>query len=104
MQLSKKVWHSPSIRTELARLATEAKVGSRVLLRSVKTRWNTVTEVLERALEMREVLGHLCDSIQFNKPKGVRLRRFALTDRDWELVSQLHQLLHVRISIRRLCT
>lgn len=58
MQLSKKVWHSPSIRAELARLKTEAEVGSHVLC-SVKMRWNTITEVLERTLEMRNVLGHL---------------------------------------------
>lgn len=95
MQLSKKVWHSPSICSELGRLATEVKIPSKVLLRSVKTRWNTVTKVIGRALEMCHVLGHLCDSLQFNKPQGVRLRRFALTDEEWTLLFQLHQLLHV---------
>lgn len=96
-QLSKKIWHSPPIRAELSKLAHEAKLNSEVLLRSVATRWNTVTEVLERALGMRDVLGDLCDKYQFNKPQGVRLRRFALTDKDWELISQLYQLLHVRL-------
>lgn len=54
-----------------------------------------MTEVLKRALDMREVLGHLCDLMAFNKPQGVRLRRFALTDEEWEIVKQLYDLLEV---------
>ncbi|KAL1940908.1 hypothetical protein VTO73DRAFT_7544 [Trametes versicolor] len=92
-ELSKKVWHSPTVRAELARLATEAELPCSVLVRPVRTRWNTMTEVLKRALDMREVLGHLCDLMAFNKPQGVRLRRFALTDEEWEIVKQLYDLL-----------
>ncbi|OJT02096.1 hypothetical protein TRAPUB_7442 [Trametes pubescens] len=93
MKLSKKVWNSPSIRTELAQLSAAAGLDYEVLIRPVSTRWNTVTEVIERALAMRDVLGDLCDKVQFNRRDGARLRRFMLTDEDWKLLDQLHRLL-----------
>lgn len=95
MKLSNKVWNSPMVRAELARLAADAELNSEVLVHSVKTHWNTVAEVLERALEMREVLTDLCDMVQFNKTGGARLRRFMLTDDEWQILGQLHQLLDV---------
>ncbi|OJT07894.1 hypothetical protein TRAPUB_1210 [Trametes pubescens] len=95
LQLSRKVWNSPPIRSELTNLAAEAELDSEVLIRAVKTRWNTVTEVLERALEMRDVLGELCDKAQFNKRSGARLRRYLLVDEEWEILEQLWRLLHL---------
>lgn len=99
MKLSKKVWNSPSIRTELAQLSAAAGLDYEVLIRPVSTRWNTVTEVIERALAMRDVLGDLCDKVQFNRRDGARLRRFMLTEEDWKLLDQLHRLLGVRLSL-----
>ncbi|KAL1949782.1 hypothetical protein VTO73DRAFT_8663 [Trametes versicolor] len=94
LTLSRRVWNSPSIRAELTRLAQATDgVNSEVLIRAVKTCWNTVTEVLERALEMREALGDLCDMAQFNKKTGARLRRYLLTDEEWDILAQLSRLL-----------
>lgn len=98
LQLSRKVWNSPAIRSELTNLAAEAELDSEVLVRAVKTRWNTVTEVLKRALVMREVLAELCDKAQFNKRSGARLRRYLLADEEWEVLEHLWRLLDVRRS------
>lgn len=95
MKLSRKVWNSPTIRAELAKLSHDAELDCEVLVRSVKTRWNTVTEVLERALKMRAVLSDLCDMVQFNKPRGVRLRQFILGDEEWTILQQVHSMLDV---------
>lgn len=85
---------------ELSRLVSnEPDMKSEVLVRAVKTRWNTVTEVLDRALKMRNVLGGLCDTVEFNKRDGVRLRRYILSDSEWVIVNELHQLLMVRTFI-----
>ncbi|OJT13582.1 hypothetical protein TRAPUB_9870 [Trametes pubescens] len=93
-KLSKKVWNSPAVRAALATLTHEVPdINSEVLVRSVATRWNTVAAVIERALELQEVLSDLCDMAQFNKPRGVRLRRFILIEEDWTLLDQLHRLL-----------
>ena len=99
MKLSTKVWNNVTVRAELARLAKDAELNSEVLVRSVKTRWNTVADVLERAIDMQEVLEELCDMAQFNKKTGVRLRRFLVADEEWIILDELHRLLDVRIPL-----
>jgi hypothetical protein len=102
--LSKKVFHSPSIRHELAKLCTAnldsdgiaAPIKQQVLLRSVPTRWNSVAETIGRALILQPVLSDLCDMSQFNKRDGVRLRRFIIADDEWGLLNELWPLLDVR--------
>ena len=103
MRLSTKVWHSPQIREELARLAGDADLNSETLVYAVRTRWNTVTEVLERGLQMREVLGQLCDMTAFNSSKsgGVQLRRYTINDEEWVILEQLFKLLHVSLIVLR---
>ena len=58
-----------------------------------------MTSVLKRALEMQDILGDLCDMVQFNKPGGVRLRRFVLSDNEWIILTELHRLLDVRLFV-----
>ena len=57
MKLSSKVFTNPHIRAELSKLAKAANLKSEVLIRAVSTRWNTVSMVLTRALEMRITSG-----------------------------------------------
>ena len=57
----------------MAMQAQAARKKSEVLVRAVRTRWNTVTMVLERALELRPILFNVCDKAEFNKAQGVRL-------------------------------
>ncbi len=109
--LSNKVWHSPTVRASLAQLAESAELDSEVLIRAVKTHWNTYTHVLERTIELREVLGDLCDMAQFNKPGrgcGLHLRNLILTDEEWDIIEQLYRLLQVStlrlVSVWPLCT
>ena len=94
-RLSQRVWYSPQIRAELARLAGDAGINSEVLVRMVKTRWNTVATVLARALELRPVLDDLCDMHRFNGEKSARLRRYILSNAEWTVLEQLHALLDV---------
>ena len=98
LNLSQKVFHSPTVRAELARLARDENLKSEVLVRPVKTRWNTVCMVLERAIQLRDALTPLCVMAQFNTSasRGLRLKRFVLSDDDWTFVEQLHSLLEVR--------
>ncbi|RPD52435.1 hypothetical protein L227DRAFT_468948, partial [Lentinus tigrinus ALCF2SS1-6] len=97
--LSNKVWHTPLIRSELARLAQNEELNSKVLVRAVDTRWNTYTDVLERGIDLQDILTELCDQAQFNKGSGrsrgsgMRLRELILVDEEWTLLEQLHRLL-----------
>ena len=98
IKLSSKVFTSPHARSELAKLAKENKLKSETLLRPVRTRWNTVTIVIGRATGMKSTIGALCDMHQFNKDsKGLRLRRFILSDDEWTILSDLHRLLDVSL-------
>ncbi|PIL32936.1 hypothetical protein GSI_05054 [Ganoderma sinense ZZ0214-1] len=93
IKLSQKVWNSPTVRAEMSAQAKAAGQKSEVLIRAVRTRWNTVMMVLERALELRPILFQVCDKAEFNKNQGVRLRRFIVDDEDWPILEQLHELL-----------
>jgi hypothetical protein len=95
--LSKKVFHNPTIRHELANLcvANVPPLKEQVLLRSVPTRWNSVAEMIGRALVLKPVLFELCDKGEFNKRDGARLRRFIIQDDEWCLLEELWPLLDV---------
>jgi hypothetical protein len=66
-----------------------------VLLRPVSPRWNTVAEMLARALVLQPVLTTLCERAQFNKRDGVRLRQYILDDDEWLILKQLEPILGV---------
>ena len=83
------------MRTELSRLSREAGLQSDVLVRPVVTRWNTVCAVLERALDMQDIVSEVCDQAQFNRRDGVRLRRFILTEEEWSMLDDMYRLLDV---------
>ena len=66
------------------------------MVRAVATRWNTMAELIGRALQLREALMLLVGLEQHNKgARGVRLSRFKLSKQEWELLNQLHPLLEV---------
>ena len=94
-RLTQKVWYSPQIRAELARLAGDADINSEVLVRMVKTRWNTVATVLERVLELKDIFPELCDMHRFNGNGSPRLRRYILSTAEWAVLEQLYHLLDV---------
>ena len=76
------------------------KLKCKTLICPVRTRWNTVTCVLGRAIDLSPVLGNLCNMYQFNKdPKcGLRLQRFIIKDKEWTVLKDLHHLLDVSLN------
>ena len=99
LKISNKVWNNTTIRHELEKLAKEAGLGNEVLIRAVKTRWNTVALVLKRAREMRNVIPALLNTPQLNNPKqgGIYLRQYTLSTEEWVIIDQLYELLNVRV-------
>jgi hypothetical protein len=67
------------------------------MLQPVATRWNTVAELVSRALQLRDALNLLVNFEQHNKKgsRGMRLSRFKLSKIEWELLTQLHPMLEV---------
>lgn len=54
--------------------------------------------MVEWALQLREALKLLVVMEQHNRPRGARLERFKLSKDEWELLTQLFQILDVRDS------
>ena len=72
------------------------KIPSRQVIRSVPTRWNSVAEMVKRALELRKALDKLVELDRHNTVAKTRLRRFKLKTDEWDLLVQLQPLLVVR--------
>lgn len=69
-----------------------------LMIRDVPTRWNSTAELVGRALKLRDALKLLVIMEDYNKPRGVRLRRFQLSSEEWDLLSQLYPLLDVSLA------
>ena len=95
VNLGKKIFNSPTLQEDFRVCCEWSKVKPKLMLCAVVTRWNTMAELLGRALELREPLNLLVHLEQHNRLRGVRLLRFKLSKNEWELLSQLHTLLDV---------
>src|ERR1700739_4552673 len=94
--LAKRVFNSATLRKDLRACCEKCNIKPKLMVRSVKTRWNTLTEVIGCALELREALMLLVNLEPHNKgTRGVRLSRFKLAKQEWELLTQLYPLLEV---------
>jgi hypothetical protein len=69
------------------------------MVRDVATRWNSTSELLDRAIMLRRALNLLVGYEQHNKPRSARLQCFKLTVAEWELLEQLWPLLDVRLPV-----
>jgi hypothetical protein len=93
--LANKVVNSPTIKEDLESSCHEAQITVRLMIRDVSTRWNSTAELVQRALELKDALKILVVKAAHNKPRGVRLARFTLSEEEWTLLKQLSPLLEV---------
>jgi hypothetical protein len=94
--LGKKIFNSPTLREDLKACCERSKVKPKLMIRAVATRWNTMAELIGRAVKLREPLNLLVNLEQHNRgSRGVCLLRFKLSKQEWELLSQLYPLLEV---------
>ena len=97
-ELAKRVFHSPTLRVDLAACCAKSHIEAMEMIRSIVTRWNTLAEAIGRALYLRDAIDKLVTLAKHQKvPSGKKsIRRFKLTDDEWLLLEQLHPLLEVR--------
>jgi hypothetical protein len=74
-------------------LLDELELKSRMMPRDVTTRWNSTYDMLEFALAFREPL----DAI--TSEKEMKLRKFEMDNDEWEIASQLCEVLKVSLSL-----
>src|ERR1700735_2837058 len=93
--LANKIVNSPTIKEDLGSSCTEARIPVKLMIHDVSTRWNSTAELVQRALELKNALRILVIKADHNKPRGVRLARFTLSEDEWVLLKQLSPLLEV---------
>lgn len=70
-----------------------SKIEPKQIRRSVPTRWNSVADMLNSALDIRPALEKLVDLDRHNQVAKTRLRRFKLTPDEWKILTQLRPIL-----------
>jgi hypothetical protein len=93
--LGKKIFNSPVLKADLGAACTTSKIKQVQMVRDVATRWNSTAELVGCAIQLRKALSLLVIDKEHNKLRGVRLKRFQLSSREWELLEQLYPLLDV---------
>lgn len=96
-QLSKKAFYSLLIREALHQGCSELPkpIAPVSLIRSVSTRWNSVSNMLMRGIKLKTILDDVCNRTEFNKSGGPRLRRFKFDKTEWTILEQLAPILDV---------
>jgi hypothetical protein len=95
--LANKIVNSPTIKADLEACCLRSLIKLALMIRNVLTCWNSTSELIGRALYLQPALQMLVIMREHNKPRGVRLQRFQLSEAEWELLIQLHPLLDVRL-------
>ncbi len=65
-QLGKKAFNNAILRDAILEACKNHDISPMVLIRAVVTRWNTVSDMLQRGMDLRQVLNHVCDMHKFN--------------------------------------
>lgn len=82
------------MQAELIQAAVATGIPAKKMIRPVDTRWNTMCEVIERALELRPALDRLLSQPKYTKGK-TNLSKLKLTGTEWNLLVLLKPTLKV---------
>ena len=94
-KLAKRIFHSPLLREDLSICCTHVKVEPKLIKRSVPTRWNLVAEMIESALHLQAALDRLVEMDRHNTVAKTHLRKLKILTKEWEVLSQLTEILSV---------
>jgi hypothetical protein len=95
--LAKQIFHSPVLREDLVNCCIKSKVEPKQIKRSVPTRWNSVAEMLNSALDIRPGLEKLVELDRHNIVSKTKLQQYKLTPDEWKLLTQLQPILSVSL-------
>lgn len=84
------------MRKDLEASCDDAGIPHKEMVRSVQTRWNSLTEAIRRALDLRAALEKLLSLPKYEKGKS-KLTKYKLSSAEWTLLEQLWKVLDVSI-------
>ncbi|KAJ7064063.1 hypothetical protein C8F01DRAFT_984191 [Mycena amicta] len=91
-RLGHRIFNSERLRKELAEIANNMNIDNATkkrMIRAVLTRWNTVTDVLTRGLELQPALDRLCST----STGRASIKALLLSNEEWQVVYQLQAVL-----------
>ncbi len=94
--LTKRIFHSPILRKDLAELCKKHHLKPLGVVRPVPTRWNSVAMTSRRIIYLEPVIRELVTKASHNVARGPRLLRFKLSEAEWTILKQLDKILAVR--------
>lgn len=92
--LAKRVGNSPILTDKLHNLCREEKLAAVGLKTPVRTRWNSLCTMLERALKIRAPVDNL---VQLPQLRKMNLSKYQLSDEEWKIMEDLYPLLDVSL-------
>lgn len=102
--LGKKFCNNDLLQEELAAFCRSEHITVKKMVRPVDTRWNTMCDVIVRAIELRPALDRLLVQPKHNKgPVKKQLGRLLLSSAEWDLLDLLKPTLLVCIPSLSLC-
>ena len=95
-QLGKKAFNNAILCQAILQACKDHNIAPMVLIRAVVTCWNTVSDMLQCGMDLREVLDHVCDMHKFNDtPRSMCLCRFILSEDEWTVLEQCSKYLDI---------
>ncbi|KAK0439306.1 hypothetical protein EV421DRAFT_1905965 [Armillaria borealis] len=80
--------------TQLGKKSFHNSILYEVILAAFLTQWNMVSDMLAWGIELRVVLTHICDTLQFNNSsRTMHLHWFILSDEEWTVLEQCSKYL-----------
>ena len=76
-------------------LTISAKITPKEMVRAIMVRWNSLTDAITRAIYLKAAIQRLLALTKYDKPGKAGLRRFKLSEFEWQILEQLHPLLQV---------
>lgn len=91
--LAFKIANSPTLSEALKDVCERVHIKPKRLKKNVSTRWNSTSELAASGLYLRPALDKLVLIAEHNRAGSARLRRFAMTDKEWDIMDELSPLL-----------
>ena len=97
IKLGQRCTRKSALQKKLAYYCGLKKIPVLKMVKRVPTRWNTMYNVVDHAITLRQALDAICKSPELNVGRPTkRLKRFLLVDAEWDILEALLPVFKVR--------
>lgn len=97
-KLSTKCHWNAAVSDDLKAACVEHAISPpKKLIRDISVRWNSTSNTVYRAVELRKPVETVAAKSVFNKPRGIQLKKLVPDEAEWTLLTSLIPLLDVSV-------